>query len=441
MPVDRRHEARARAPRAAGVRRRDRPRHADLAVPQAAAGPDVLGAADVDGCVHGQRTGGDQSAPGADLVGGQQGSAAAVHGRPDLGRRRRLQPARRHVLRGATQGRQGRGGAGVGGRRARGRPRGLLRQRTDADVPRDRRRRTRSRSSRCPRPIGRRRSRARSEISSRSRSATSRSVVRSASRSISTSRSRATSRSTRSRSASWMARAGCPRTSSPCPADPPTGELSDDGKTKTFKVTAQVTGAGDRGPCARLLVLRPGEGHLPDDQVRADRAVGQGRQRRRCQRRRFAAHRQSAPARRRHRREPPMMPPSSTPTSRCRRRAPPRHAAARWRPVDPRRGCSTRSRSRCSPAAAGSSARAGSARRPPRSARSTPGRGAARQGRAGPRARDRRPARRRAARPRTGPGQEHGGLEPARQARDRELRAERRLGAAVERVCGPTPRA
>ena len=44
------------------------------------------------------------------------------------------------------------------------------------------------------------------------------------------------------------------------PAEPPTGELSDDGKTKTFKVTAQVTGPATEIPAIAFSYFDPAKG-------------------------------------------------------------------------------------------------------------------------------------------------------------------------------------
>jgi hypothetical protein len=50
---------------------------------------------------------------------------------------------------------------------------------------------------------------------------------------------------------------GLPKDRFVVPADPPTGELSDDGKTKTFKVTVQVTGAASEVPAIAFPYFDP----------------------------------------------------------------------------------------------------------------------------------------------------------------------------------------
>lgn len=50
---------------------------------------------------------------------------------------------------------------------------------------------------------------------------------------------------------------GLPRDKFTVPAEPPTGELSDDGKTKTFKVTAQVTGPATEVPAIAFSYFDP----------------------------------------------------------------------------------------------------------------------------------------------------------------------------------------
>ena len=50
---------------------------------------------------------------------------------------------------------------------------------------------------------------------------------------------------------------GLPRDRFVVPGDPPTGELSDDGKTKTFKVTAQVTGPATEIPAIAFAYFDP----------------------------------------------------------------------------------------------------------------------------------------------------------------------------------------
>jgi hypothetical protein len=50
---------------------------------------------------------------------------------------------------------------------------------------------------------------------------------------------------------------GLPRDKFVVPADPPTGELSDDGKTKTFKVTVQVTGPASEVPAIAFSYFDP----------------------------------------------------------------------------------------------------------------------------------------------------------------------------------------
>ncbi|HEX8110056.1 MAG TPA: BatD family protein, partial [Kofleriaceae bacterium] len=50
---------------------------------------------------------------------------------------------------------------------------------------------------------------------------------------------------------------GLPRDRFVVPADPPTGELSDDGKTKTFKVTVQVTGPATEVPAIAFSYFDP----------------------------------------------------------------------------------------------------------------------------------------------------------------------------------------
>jgi hypothetical protein len=50
---------------------------------------------------------------------------------------------------------------------------------------------------------------------------------------------------------------GLPKDKFAAPADPPTGELSDDGKTKTFKVTAQVTGPATEVPAIAFSYFDP----------------------------------------------------------------------------------------------------------------------------------------------------------------------------------------
>jgi len=53
---------------------------------------------------------------------------------------------------------------------------------------------------------------------------------------------------------------GLPKDTFSVPADPPTGELSDDGKTKTFKVTAQVTGPASEIPAIAFAYFDPVKG-------------------------------------------------------------------------------------------------------------------------------------------------------------------------------------
>jgi BatD DUF11 like domain len=53
---------------------------------------------------------------------------------------------------------------------------------------------------------------------------------------------------------------GLPKDKFVVPADPATGELSDDGKTKTFKVTAQVTGAATEVPAIAFAYFDPVKG-------------------------------------------------------------------------------------------------------------------------------------------------------------------------------------
>jgi len=53
---------------------------------------------------------------------------------------------------------------------------------------------------------------------------------------------------------------GLPRDKFTVPADPPTGELSDDGKSKTFKVTAQVAGAVTELPAVAFSYFDPTKG-------------------------------------------------------------------------------------------------------------------------------------------------------------------------------------
>jgi hypothetical protein len=53
---------------------------------------------------------------------------------------------------------------------------------------------------------------------------------------------------------------GLPKDKFVVPGDPPTGELSDDGKTKTFKVTAQVTGAATEVPAIAFSYFDPARG-------------------------------------------------------------------------------------------------------------------------------------------------------------------------------------
>lgn len=52
-----------------------------------------------------------------------------------------------------------------------------------------------------------------------------------------------------------------PRDTFTVPADPPTGELSDQGKTKTFKVTAQVTGPAREVPALAFSYFDAAKGH------------------------------------------------------------------------------------------------------------------------------------------------------------------------------------
>lgn len=54
---------------------------------------------------------------------------------------------------------------------------------------------------------------------------------------------------------------GLPKDKFTVPADPPTGELSDDGLTKTFKVTAQVTGPANEIPAIAFSYFDPVKGH------------------------------------------------------------------------------------------------------------------------------------------------------------------------------------
>jgi hypothetical protein len=53
---------------------------------------------------------------------------------------------------------------------------------------------------------------------------------------------------------------GLPRDKFVVPGDPPTGELSDDGKTKTFKVTAQLTGPATEIPALAFAYFDPARG-------------------------------------------------------------------------------------------------------------------------------------------------------------------------------------
>ncbi|HTR52662.1 MAG TPA: hypothetical protein VMJ10_18230 [Kofleriaceae bacterium] len=53
---------------------------------------------------------------------------------------------------------------------------------------------------------------------------------------------------------------GLPKDKFTVPAEPPTGELSDDGKTKTFKVTAQVIGPATEVPALALAYFDPVKG-------------------------------------------------------------------------------------------------------------------------------------------------------------------------------------
>jgi hypothetical protein len=52
---------------------------------------------------------------------------------------------------------------------------------------------------------------------------------------------------------------GLPKDKFIVPAEPPTGELSDDGKTKTFKVTVQVTGPATEFPAIAFAYFDPGK--------------------------------------------------------------------------------------------------------------------------------------------------------------------------------------
>ena len=136
------------------------------------------------------------------------------------------------------------------------------------------------------------------------------------------------------------------------PAEAPTGELSDDGKTKTFNVTAQIDRrrpARSRRSRSRTSIRIKGTYETVHSEPIALSVAG-SRGRRRERRRVRDAEEGWA-------RRPPATRPtsrSSRPTSRCPRRAHELAAARRRAAVAARRVCSTPCRSRSSPCAPGS---------------------------------------------------------------------------------------
>ena len=415
------------AARPPGVRRRDVRGEAVVAVPRAAAGPGR------SRCRCWRSTTFTVSAPprrpnraqAARHRSRQQGAAAAVRRRSDRRRRPEVDTASTiHVVRRAAHGRQGRDPAGVGRRRAAGRPRRLLRQRADtklfraSDVARTLEVKPLPETDRPASfagAVG-----AQFSIDGRRRAARSSS---SASRSSSTITVKSDQRLDTLALGKLDGPAACRRTSSPCPPDPPTGELVR--RRQDQDVQGHRAGHRRRRPRSRRSRSRTSIRRRA--RTRRSTAI-----RSRCRSRAAASSARTMSSRsrrspaRRSRRAPidDDDSRSSVRSSRCRarRRATTSRSAARCSWSCSR--CSTRVPLGCSRCAAGSSARATSARKPPRSA---PRASASRTelARADKRActRHRRPAGRGAARPRSRARARGRRRRPARATRDRELLA------------------
>ena len=212
---------------------------------------------------------------------------------------------------------------------------------------------------------------------------------------------------------------GLPRDKFTVPQDPPTGELSDDGKVKTFKVTVQVAGPTNEIPALAFSYFDPKSRTYQTIHSDPIAPVGEERQRRRHERRRRcdADQEQAAGAGRRR------------PRARRRRRSRTINAGRDRR--DAARGAGAVGVDRPALRAADRAARRAQlaaahrrrsrgGRRGPR--RATPRRAGARHREGKARARRRRRARRRGAQPRQG-ARPHAGRPGAREDRDRELRA------------------